>query len=272
MTTGFTAFFARLRVENSKASYPDAECSTLTSYLNGDIDVQQCATELTEYTDRRLPVSSKLVIWGLIIQLGLNFAETHEDLVALSKEVLCIPASKATGGIDWTNETQSLGQAFRSFYDSTRGPTLDADNAGAQKPTTGQSTASRQWSNINEFGARLQHAGLLDDSLNGLLLIVKLLEMKPSEAQVQMNLGAAAAWLEFASKEIREGAAGVGAHTNWAQSSDYKKEPQVDGKRLVLWKERLAELSGLPYVSEELAVSCERATTAIEQALWERKN
>ncbi|KAJ4382936.1 hypothetical protein N0V86_002163 [Didymella sp. IMI 355093] len=271
MVTDFDALFTRLRVENPKASYPESECSTLVSYLNGDIDAQQCATELTKYTNRRLPVSSKLGICSLIIQLGLNFAKIHEDLVTLIVEIRSIPASKDTGGIDWSNEQQSFDEAFRSFYDGIRDSALYADEAGGQKLTPGLSVVSQLWTNINALEARLQHAGLLDDLLNCLLLIVKTMEMKPSEAQVQMNLGAAAAWLEFASKEIREGAATVGTHTNWAQESEYRKEPQVDSKRLAYWKDQLAELSGLPYVSEELAAACERATIAIEQALWEKK-
>lgn len=271
MATDFHTFFAQLRAEHPKASYPEAECSILTSYLNGDVDAQQCATELTKYTNRRLPVNSKLKIWDLLIQVALHFTDTHEDLTLLTSEIFSIPASKDTGGIDWTAETQSFGEAFRSFYDGARDSTIDSDNAGAQKPTSGQSAASRQWTNINAFSARLQHAGLLDDSLNGLILIVKTLERAPSEAQVRMNLSAAASWLEFVSKEIKESAASIGAHSNWAQESEYRKDPEVDGKRLALWKERLDELSGLPWVSEEVAAGCERATIAIEQALWERK-
>lgn len=271
MTHEYDALFARLRVEHPKASFPEAERSTLTSYLKGDIDAQQCAAQLTKYTNRRLPVSSKLCIHNLIVQVGLHFEETHEDLVTLIQEIRRIPESKDTGGIDWANEQKSFDESFRSVYDSLWSQTLDADRAGGQTPTSGESEASRQWTNINALGARMQHAGLIDDLLKCLVLIVKVLETKPSPAQVQMNLGAAAVWLEFASKEIKEQAAKVGVHTNWAEDSDYRKEPQVDGKRMAYWKERLAELGGVPYFSEEVATSCERAGIAIEQALWEKK-
>lgn len=271
MANEYDALFARLRVKHPKASFPESECSALTSYLNGDIDAQPCATELTKYTNRRLPVTSKLCIYGLIIQLGINFAETHEDLVTLIKEIRNIPASKDTGDIDWTNEKESFDEAFRGSYDSIWDLTLEVDKAGGQKPISGQSEASQQWTNINAFGARLQHEGLLSDMLNALLLIVKVLETKQSETQVQMNLGAAASWLEFASKEIKEHATGVGAHTNWARESDYMKEPIVDGKRMAYWKDRLVEVSGSPSIGEEVAASCERAEIAIEQALWEKK-
>lgn len=271
MATEYDALFARLRIEYPKASFPVSECSTLTSYLNGNIDAQRCATELTRYTNRRLPVSSKLCICDLIVHLASNFAETHEDLISLIKQIRNIPASKETGGLDWANENGSFDTAFRSSYDSTWDLTLNADKAGGQKPTPGQSEASRQWSNVNAFGARLQHEGLLSNLLNALLLIVKALESDQSEGQVQMNLGAAAAWLEFASKEIKEGATGPGTHTNWAHESDYKKEPKVDSKRMAHWKDRLIELGGSPYIGEELAASCERAAVAIEQALWEKK-
>ncbi|KAF3046599.1 hypothetical protein E8E12_011151 [Didymella heteroderae] len=271
MANDYDVLFARLKVENPRASCPESECSTLTSYLNGDIDAQQCAEELTKYTNRRLPVSSKLSICGLVVQLGINFAGTHEDLVTLVEEIRNIPASKDTGGIDWTNERAAFDEAFRGFYDSIWSLTLEADSVVGQKPTPGQSEASRQWTNINALEARMQHTGLLENLLNALLLIVKVLETNLSGAQVQMNLGATAAWLEFASKEIKERAGTVGAHTNWAQESDYRKEPQVNGKRMAYWKDRLAELGGLPYISEEVAASCERATVAIEQALWERK-
>lgn len=271
MTTEYDALFARLRVEYPKASYPASECSTLTSYLDGDIDAQTCATELTKYTNRRLPASSKLCIWDLIVQLGTNFAETHEDLVTLVEEIRKIPASKETGDIDWTNEKGSFDEAFRGIYDGTWSLTVEADKAGGQKPELGQSEASRVWSNINAFGARLEHEGLLGDMLNALRLIVKVLESKQSEAQVQMNLSAAAAWLEFASKEIKGHATRVGAHTNWAQVSGYRQEPTVDGKRMAYWKDRLVELSGSPSIDEEVAASCERAAVAIEQALWEKK-
>lgn len=271
MATEYDELFVRLRVEHPKASYPESECSTLTSYLNGDIDAQTCATELTKYTNRRLPVSSKRCICDIIIQLSINFAETHEDLVILVKEIRSIPASKETGDIDWTKEKGSFDEAFRGFYDSIWSLMFEAEKARGRKPIPGQSEASRRWSNINAFGARLEHEGLLDDMLNALRLIVKVLETKQSEAQVQMNLGAAAAWLEFASKEIKEHASRVGAHTNWAQGSNNRTEPTVDGKRMAYWKDRLVELSGSPSVGEEVAASCERAAIAIEQALWEKK-
>ncbi|KAF3051939.1 hypothetical protein E8E11_006551 [Didymella keratinophila] len=271
MATEYDALFSRLRVEYPNVSYPESECSTLTSYLNGHIDAQRCATELTKYTNRRLPVSSKLCVCYLIVQLGINFTGTHEKLVILIEEIRNVPASKDTGDIDWTNERESFDEAFRGSYDSIWSLTVEADKAGGQKPTPGQSEACRRWSNINAFGARLEHAGLLGDMLNALRLIVKVLESKQSEAQVQMNLGAAAAWLEFASKEIKERATGVGAHTNWAQKSEYRKEPVVDGKRMAYWKDRLTELSGSSSIGEEVAAGCERAVIAIEQALWQKK-
>lgn len=271
MANDYEAFFARLRLEHPKASFPEAECSTLTSYLNGDIDAQHCAVQITKYTNRRLPVSSKLCIYNLIFHVGFHFEETHEDIVTLIQEIRSIPASKHTGGIDWANEQTSFDSSFRGVYDSLWSRSLDADRAGGQTLTPGKSETSRQWTNINALGAKMQHAGLLDDLMNCLVLIVKVLETKLNPAQVQMNLGASAAWLEFASKGIKEQAAKVGSHTNWADGSDYRKEPQVDSKRMAYWKERLAEFGSVPYISEEVAASCERAGIAIEQALWEKR-
>lgn len=173
MATDFNTYSARLGAENFKASYPESEYSTLTCYLNGDIDAQQSATEITKYTNRRLPVTSKLCIWSLSVQLGLDFAETHDELVALIKEIQNIPASKDTGGIGWATETQSFGEALRGFYDSIHDRALDVEKAGAQNRTNNQLKASQQWFNINASSAKLQHAGLSDDLLNGLVLTTK---------------------------------------------------------------------------------------------------
>lgn len=39
--------------------------------------------------------------------------------------------------------------------------------------------------------------------------------------------------MEYASKEIKAGAASVGAYTDWAQESEYKQGIQVDNKAMV---------------------------------------
>jgi hypothetical protein len=267
MAANYSAHFADLRVRYPKASYPETECSILASFLNGDISAQQCATDITKYTNRRIPVNSKLCIWTLIVELGRDFAETHDDLVALIKEIRSIPSSKDTGGIDWTKEGQSFGEAFRGVYDSLWSDIEDA-KAGVGNDASQQSETSRQWTSINALSARLQHAELMDDLANGLRLIVATLEKKTSPAQLEMNLGATAAWLEFAGTNIKEGAAKVGQHTPWAEDSEQNKSAMVDAKRLASWRDKLTELSSTQGLSSEVSDGCERATSAIEQALW----
>jgi hypothetical protein len=267
MAANYSAYFADLRVRHPKASYPETECSVLTSFLNGDISAQQCATDITKYTDRRSPVNGKLCIWALIVELGRDFAETHDDLVALIKEIRSIPSSKDTGGIDWTKEEQSFNEAFRGIYDSLWSDTEDA-KVGARNQTPQQSEISRQWTNINALSAKLQHAGLMDDLANGLRLIVATLEKKTSPVQLEMNLGATAAWLEFAGIDIKEGAAKVGQYTSWAEDSEQNQSGMVDAKRLAAWRDKLNELSSTEGLGSEVSDGCERATSAIEQALW----
>ena len=271
MATDYDAYFISLRTKYPKATYPEPECSTLGAYLNGTTDAQRCARELTTYTNRRVPADSKLRIWDLIILLARDFAETQDDLVTIITAIRKVPASKQTGGIDWTNETQSFNETFRGIYDSVWSQTFDAVHQ-RQKLAAGTSELNSQWTNINAFSARLLRAGLMNDLANGLRLIVETLESSsPTTAQLETHLGAAAAWLEIAGKEIKAGAKETAKYTDWAEKSQVDRSDEVDNKRLAHWRERLAELSGVEGLSEDIAGSCERAMDALEQAMWEKK-
>ena len=270
MAANYSAYFADLRVRHPKALHPEYECSLLTSFLEGDIGAQQCATDITKYTNRRTPVTDKLCVWSLIVRLGRDFAETHDNLLALIKEIRRIPPSKDTGGIDWANEKQSFDEAFRSIYDSLWSETIHGGNLGGRHNAPQQSEASQQWASINALSAKLQHAELMHDLVNGLCLIVATLEKETSPAQLEMNLGATAAWLEFAGTDIREGAAKVAEYTPWAEASEQNKSGIVDGKRMASWRDRLLELSSTHGLSGEVIDGCERATSAIEQAMWKK--
>jgi hypothetical protein len=270
MAVDYDAYFADLRIRHPKAPYPESECSTLTSFLNGDISAQQCATDITRYIDRRIPATGKFCIWALIVELGRDFTETHDDLIALIKEIRTIPPSKDTGGIDWTNESQSFDEAFRGIYDGLWSRTLQDTKVGGESNAPRQSEISQQWASINALSAKLQQAELRDDLVNGLRLIVATLEKESSPAQLKMNLGATAAWLEFASTDIKEGAAKVAQHTPWAEESEQNQSGIVDGKRLASWRDKLSDLSSMQSLSGEVVDGCERAMSAIEQALWKK--
>lgn len=269
MDADYKSHFTKLRTRHPKASYPEFECSTLVVYLDGSISARQCATKLTRHTDRRIPVSGKLCIWRLIIELARDHAETDDDLIELIKEIRGIPSSKETGGIDWTNETQSFAEAWRAAYDSVWSQMRDAVH---RQEVSATSELSRQWTNINRFSAALHHADLADDMANGLRLIVETLEKRNvSLSQLQLNLGAAAAWLELASKELKANAALVTQHTNWAADGEANNSGDVDGKRLAVWRDTLVRLSNTEGLTDATVRACENACIAIEQALWEKK-
>lgn len=201
--------------------------------------------------------------------MARDHAETHDDLIELIKEIRTIPFSKETGGIDWTNETQSFAEAWRAAYDSVWSQTRDAAH---RQEVSGASELSRQWTSINRFSAALQHADLADDMANGLRLIVETLEKKNVPlSQLQLNLGGAAVWLELASKELRSNAALVAQHTNWAADSETNDCGDVDGKRLAVWRDTLVHLSSTEDLTDATVRACENACIAIEQALWEKK-
>lgn len=266
MSTDFPAYFARI-----KADFPGPETSTLEAYLTQSLTAQQCATEITKYTDRRLPVNSKIGgVYNLILRTGKDVSESQDDLIELLKEIRSIPSSKDTGSIDWSSETQSFDETVRGIRDSLWSDTLAADQAHGK--ATGQTDTSRQWTNLNAFLAKLYANDLCDDLFNGLKLIVNTLEKETrSIPQLEMNLGAAAAWLQHAGKEIKNNAGKIPSELDWSKGSEISKGSQVDQHRLALWRERLEKLGGTEGLSEEIAEVCETASYAIEKALWEKK-
>lgn len=266
MANDYNAYLARI-----KADFPGAEISSLGAYLTQSISAQECATEITKYTDRRLPANSKISgVFGSILRTGKDIPESHDDLVELVKKIRSIPSSKDTGNIDWTSETQAFEETVRGVRDALWSDTLAASQANGK--VTGQTETSRQWTNLNAFLAKLYSHDLCDDLFNGLKLIVNTLEKETrSIPQLEMNLGAAAAWLQHAGKEIKNNASKIPSELDWANGSELSKGSQVDQHRLALWRERLEKLGGTEGLSEETAAACETASYAIEQALWEKK-
>lgn len=181
MATDFSAYFAGI-----KADFPGSETATLEAYLTQSLTAQQCATEITKYTDRRLPVNSKIGgVFNLILRTGKDIPETQDDLIELIKEIRTIPSSKDTGNIDWKSETQVFEETVRGIRDALWSDTLAADQASGK--AKGQTDTSRQWTNLNAFLAKLYANDLCDDLLNGLKLIVNTLEKeKRSVPQLEM--------------------------------------------------------------------------------------
>lgn len=272
MTADYNAYFSRLRIEYPKAAYPEPECTELARFLERDLTAQQCATEIIKYTNRCVPVNNKFCIYDLIIGLGRDFNDIQDDLVDLIGEIRKVHASKATGRINWSHETASFGEAWRTAYDSVWDQTFNANRLGGQNKAPARLDISRQWTNINTFDAKLEQTNLESDMANGLRLIVQTLEKKNiSPAQLELHLRAAAAWLEFASKQMRSSADLFEEHSAWTEDSDFYKSGLIDSKRLAFWSTRLSELSSVPGLSSEVVQGCERATIALERAMWEKK-
>ncbi|KAH7130042.1 hypothetical protein B0J11DRAFT_522297 [Dendryphion nanum] len=270
MSIDFSAYFARAKAEHSEI-FSEPETSTLEAYLTQSITSQQCATEITKYTNRRVPVNGKIgAVYNSILHTGRDVPESQDDLIELVKEIRTVSASKDTGNIDWSNEVQLFNESVRGIRDALWSETLAADQTNAR--TTGPTDTSRQWTNFNALLAKLYAEDLCDDLLNALDLISKTLEVeKRSASQLEMNLGAVAAWLEHASREIKNNAGKIPAGFNWAKESTLVKGTQVDQNRLAFWRERLEKLSTTEGLSDETVEACERATYAIERALWEKK-
>jgi hypothetical protein len=288
MSTDFPAWCRELKSENW---FKAAEVDVFESYLTENITATEVAEKLTGYTDRALTADSKVGrIWTLLMLCADECSAAHDAIIELIKAIIVIPASKDTGGVDWTDQETSFKELWRDSYDCKLPPftpwssfkaagsltlTKLALRASIEERSNYQraSTISlpQKWINFHAFTATLASTGVFGDDfamVSGLEVIVSALEKKsPTAWELEANTPAAIQWLLHATKTIFRN--GQSIDTNWgAESELWQGKEGFSRQRWNFWKERLERMhnqDGLDDETKQLARKASVAMSKIER-------
>ncbi len=264
----YRAYFAREAVELPKI-FKGTEASALELYLTNETTAQQCAVEITKYTKRNLPVNSKIdVIHHLIFTIAYDAADSHDKLIDLIKEIRSVPKSKETGDVSWAEGIECIWPA-----PTRRTRWSLVGNLGSRPTRRKRAQGTERHFPCVDAPQRVRSqsyysSGLSRDLFNGLKLIVDTLEKKRTDQQLEMNLGATCAWLEYAATDIMNDAAKIPPEWDWSGGSEiHAGNNQLNKVRLSSWIQRLESLSAKSDLSDEVTEACVRAEAALQRAL-----